>query len=375
MESNNRTLNITLRPRSFEEVIGLEEQIATIKAKIDSGALPPAWILSGPFGCGKSTLAYIIARAVQGWDFPPDAKPDMREINAADMTGVDDMRALIKQTEYLPYIGRYRVILLDEAHKLSKAAQEPLLKEFEKPNSPTIWIIATTDPDKLIEGIRAGRCFTVKVTPMDEAQRRALIERAAKHVEFTGDIESFLAEIKRAQVTSPRKILMAFDQYISGMPLTQAVGAMTADVPVEFHDIAFATVFAQWDKDTVIPWMGNKTVKAVGTLLKELDDKLKKKGKPSADTEESESALDDEDLQGKPEVARALRGIVGAFLKGMLLPKAQKGKYVFKSPDKLQRAYEAMHVLANVVPPGSYELEWSGTIAALYRVNQKLNGK
>lgn len=373
--SDSRTLNISLRPKSFDEVIGLEEQIATIKAKIDTGALPPAWILSGPFGCGKSTLAFIISRAVQGWDFAPDMKPDVEEINAADMTGVDDMRALIKRAVYLPYVGRYRVVILDEAHKLSKAAQEPLLKEFEKPNSPTIWIIATTDPDKLIEGIRAGRCFTVKVTPMEEEQRRALVVRAAAHVEYTGDIEAFLAEIKRAQVVSPRKILMAFDQFTSGMPLAQAVGAMSADIGPEFHEIAFAVVFAQWDKDVQIPWMGGKTVKAVGTLLKELDDKLKKKGKPSADTEESESALDDEDLQGKPEIARALRGIVGAFLKGMLLPKAQKGKYVFKSPDKLQRAYEAMHILANVVPPGSYELEWSGTIAALYRVNQKLNGK
>lgn len=373
--NDSRTLNISLRPKNFDEVIGLEEQIATIKSKIDSGALPPAWILSGPFGCGKSTLSYIIARAVQGWDFAADLKPDVEEINAADMTGVDDMRALIKRAVYLPYVGRFRVIILDEAHKLSKAAQEPLLKEFEKPNSPTIWIIATTDPDKLIEGIRAGRCFTVKVTPMDEQQRRALIERAAKHVEFTGDIESFLAEIKRAQVVSPRKILMAFDQYISGMPLAQAIGAMSADVPPEFHEIAFAVAFGQWDKDSVIAWMGGKTIKAVGTLLRELDDKLKKKPKPGPDTEESESALDDEDLQGKPEVARALRGIVGAFLKGMLLPKAAKGKYNFKAADKMQRAYEAMHILANVVPPGNYELEWSGTIAALYRVNQKLNGK
>lgn len=373
--SDSRTLNISMRPRSFEEVIGLEEQIAAIKAVIDSGTLPPAWILSGPFGCGKSTLSYIISRAVQGWDFPADMKPDVREVNAADVTGVDAMREMIKQAEYLPFTGRYRVIILDEAHKLSKAAQEPLLKEFEKPNSPTIWIIATTDPDKLIEGIRAGRCFTVKVTPMDEAQRRALVERAAQKVDYTGDIEAFLKEVTRAQVVSPRKILMAFQQFVSGMPLQQAVGSMSADVSPEFHDIAFAVIFGQWDKDVQIPWMGNKTVIAAGTQLKELDEKLKKKPKATADTDESDGGLDDEDLQGKPEVARALRGIVGAFLKGILLPKVQKGKVTFKAADKLQRAYEAMHILANLVPPGNYELEWSGTIAALYRVNQKLNGK
>lgn len=364
------TLNITMRPREFSEVIGLESQVAAIRAKLDTGEVPRAFMLNGPFGTGKTTLAYIIARAVQGWDFPASLEPQVQEVNAANMTGVDDMRKLCESSQMRPMFGKVGVIILDEAHKLSKPAQELLLKEFESENPSTTWVICTTDPDKLIDGIKAGRCFTVKTTGMDEKQRRELVERAAKELHHDADFSDFLAAVTKARVVSPRKILMAFETYHYGVPAVEAIGAMTYEDLPEYHDIAFAVIFGQWDRD-VSDWR-DKTgkgviIKAVGAQLQALDLRLKKKpkdAKPAPETEDEAGVLEPEDIQGKPEVARALRAIVGGFLKGRVL----------KGGAKAETAALALDFLAHAVPPNAFELEWAVTLAAMYRVNRKLNG-
>jgi DNA polymerase III delta prime subunit len=363
------TLNITMRPGSFDDIIGLEQQVAAIKKQIENG-VPRAFLLSGPFGCGKTTLAYIIAKYVQGWDFT--GSPQVQEVNAADVTGIDNMRKLVDDSGSYPMVGKYGVIILDEAHKLSKQAQECLLKVFEDPNSPTIWIIATTDPDKLIPGIRAGRCFTVAVEPMGEKNMRILVQRAVEATQHEGDVEPFIKAALKAQLGSPRKILMSFQGFHAGIPAEQACASQTIGILPEYFDIARAVVYGKWDSSAEI-W--GSTVPAVGAMLKELDDKLKKKS-ASADTEEQEGQIDEDDAMSKPEIARGLRIIVAGFLKGAVLPSITKGKqYKFKQEASANKAYKAMHVLANTVPAGSFDIEWAGLIVTLFRVNQIMQGK
>src|SRR5580693_2263010 len=100
-------LNITMRPTTFSEFIGEQQAVAALQKKLASGDVPRAIMLIGPFGTGKTTLAKIISRAVQGWDFPADAQPQIQEVNAANMTGVDDMRELAKSAQVGPMIGTY----------------------------------------------------------------------------------------------------------------------------------------------------------------------------------------------------------------------------------------------------------------------------
>ena len=116
------TLNLTMRPGEFDDVIGLENEVAALRAKLDTGDIPRAMLFHGPFGCGKTTLALIAAKYIQGWDFA--GNPVVQEINAANITGIDAMRELAYKAASFPMVGKYGVIILDEAHKLSKAAQE-----------------------------------------------------------------------------------------------------------------------------------------------------------------------------------------------------------------------------------------------------------
>lgn len=373
------TLNITMRPKEFGEVIGLENEVAAIRNKIDSGGIPRVFLLKGPFGCGKTTLAYVIARYVQGWEFT--GTPQVQEINAANISGIDAMRKLVDTAGSFPMVGKYGIIILDEAHKLSKPAQELLLKEFEVPNSPTVWIVCTTDPEKLIEGIRAGRCFTLTVRGMGETERATLIARAAKEVGHEGDVSDFVTAVTKAKIVSPRQILMAFEAYHNGIPASDAVSAMRWESLPEYFEIAMGVVFGQWDSGYSLPWIKEKETgkpkqhKSVAEQLKALEDRLKKKPKPEETapvaagetTADEPEPVEEEDIQGKPDAARALRAIVAASLKNA----------VYKGGVKGQRAADALFILSHCTSPNPFDagMEFAATVGGLYRVNQKVQGK
>jgi hypothetical protein len=243
----------------------------------------------------QNNLAYITAKAVQGWDFA--GEPQIDFVNAAAVTGIDTMRKKIDGSRSFPMCGKKAVIILDEAHKLSKPAQEALLAEFESPDSPTVWIICTTDPQKLADGLKAGRCVTLAVKPMGEKDIRTLVNRAADEIKFSGDREAFVKAALAAEIGSPRKILMAFETHAMGTNLTDAIASQTVVVIPEYHDIAFAVCYGKWA--TGVTLWGKVPVRAVGELLKDLDEAAKKKIKTS-ETEESESdAIDPEDLMDK----------------------------------------------------------------------------
>lgn len=359
--SSGKTLNLTLRPRTFEDVIGLEKEVAAIRRVIEGGSLPRAFLLAGPFGCGKTTLAHLIARAVQGPGHDPDATMYLQEINAANLTGVDAMRDLIQGSNMPPFDAKYGVIILDEAHKLSKPAQEALLKEFESESSPTIWIICTSDKDKLAEGLRAGRCFTIVVRGLDEQARAKLIEKAATAVGWVGDEVEFLTALTKARVTSPRKILMAFEAFRAGMPAGEAIGTMHFEALPEYWEICMGVVFGDWAKPYSLAWIKDRTFPAVCDQLRLLEDRLKRK----ATSEEPRTELDDDDVQGRPEVAAALRAITAATLKGQLA----------RAPGRfdLGRAVKAAEALKILGEPSAFGLEYSLVVGALFRVNQTMS--
>jgi len=369
--TSQTTLTLTLRPRDFDDVIGLEEPVRIIKAKLDKGEIPRGILLKGPYGCGKTTLAHIIARYIQGPFF--EGSPDIQEVNAANYRKIENMRMLADSAGAYPMLGTYHVIILDECHKLTGDSQDILLKELEVPSSPTVWILATTDPDKLNPGV-CDRCFQLEVNGMEPDERHELIVRAAKSCNYAADIEEFEKEITKNRITSPRKILMAFDELVQGKTAAGAVGCHSILITPEYNDIAFAVCFGRWASEVQM-FNGTLTVRPVSMMLRELEDKLKKKPAADSNTEETEATpLDDDDVaDSKPDAARALRAVVGAHLKNRLLPKIQKNKaYKYPAASDAKRAAEAMRLLANEIPADSFELQWSGLITTLFLVNQKM---
>ena len=361
-------LALTMRPRNFDQVIGLKKPLEIIRAKLDTGEVPRAFLLHGPYGTGKTTLAHIIAQYIQGPFFEGDAA--VQEVNAANYRKIENMRELVKGCGSYPFIGTYGVIILDECHKLTGDSQDVLLKELEVPKSPTVWILGTTDPGALNDGVRA-RCFTVETKGMDADERHELITRAAEAKNYKdGDaITAYEKAVTKYNVVSPRIILGGFEQLVAGHSPEDAVAAVAITITPEYHEIAFAVCFGAWATPTV--WSGKQVAKPLGQLLYELDEKLKKKPAASADAEDKEGVLDDSDIvDSKPEAARALRAAVAAFIKGQCLPKMVKGVLKHKTAFEIDRAYRALHVLSNTCPAAWFELNWSGLLITLSRVNK-----
>ncbi len=149
---------------SFDEVVGQEHVIKTIKNSIKNGKVAHAYLFSGPRGIGKTTIARILAKTVNCKD-EKDGNPcnkceiclginqnsflDMVEIDAATHTQVDKMRDIIEKINFAPSVGKYKVYIIDEVHMLSKGAFNALLKTLEEPPKHVIFILATTEIHKI----------------------------------------------------------------------------------------------------------------------------------------------------------------------------------------------------------------------------------
>ena len=152
------------RPNNFDDVRGRDAIVRTLKNQIISGRIGHSYLFCGTRGTGKTTIARIFARAVNCENqkdgnpcgecatcraIAAEANLNVTELDAASNNSVDDIRAIVDQVEYSPTQGRYRVFIIDEVHMLSNAAFNALLKTLEEPPSYAIFILATTEPNKL----------------------------------------------------------------------------------------------------------------------------------------------------------------------------------------------------------------------------------
>lgn len=152
------------RPQRLEDVVGQGHVTTIIKNAIDQGKIPHAFVFSGPRGVGKTTVARILAKAIncsQGLSSTPcntcsiceditaSRAVDVFEIDAASHTGVDNIRDLIENARYAPSVARYKTFIIDEAHMLSRSAFNALLKTLEEPPPHVIFILATTELSKI----------------------------------------------------------------------------------------------------------------------------------------------------------------------------------------------------------------------------------
>ncbi len=174
------------RPRRFAELVGQEHVVRAISNALTTGRVHHAFLFTGTRGIGKTTIARIFAKSLncergQGaepcgecstcLDIDAGRFADLLEIDAASNTGVNDVRELIENAQYLPSRGRTKVYLIDEVHMLSKAAFNALLKTLEEPPDHVKFLLATTDPDKLPVTV-LSRCLQFNLKRLDEAQIR-----------------------------------------------------------------------------------------------------------------------------------------------------------------------------------------------------------
>lgn len=236
-----QNLIIELRPTDFSQVIGNKEVIAALKSQLDSGRVPTAFLLSGNSGHGKTSIAEILAREVQGADFT--GTPEVRRLNAADTNGVDDMRELVSRTDYLPMIGKYRVIIIDEAQQLTTQAQNVLLIPMENVNSPTIFIICTTDPQKLLPALK-GRCTSYQLKGLTRTEREELVIKSLDTLHSFEDQNLLLSAMDSVGMVSPRDVVNATEKYANGLSADICVQNIEADS--ELTTLCSAVMSGKW---------------------------------------------------------------------------------------------------------------------------------
>ncbi len=182
-----KALYRTYRPQTFEEVAGQEHIVRTLKNALATGKIAHAYLFAGPRGTGKTTMAKLFAKALNcehgiGCQcneckncvaITEGSHPDVLELDAASNNGVDEIRELIDKVKYGTILGKYKVYIIDEVHMLSTGAFNALLKTLEEPPEHVIFILATTEPHKILPTIlsRCQRYDFNKVSEKDIKER------------------------------------------------------------------------------------------------------------------------------------------------------------------------------------------------------------
>ena len=219
------------RPERFNEIIGQKHIVRILQHQLETDNVSQAYLFTGTRGTGKTTTARILAKALNCTGNPADGQLpcgecenckaikegrflDVIEMDAASNNGVDDMRDLIDRVNYPPMVGRYKVYIIDEVHMLSASAENAFLKTLEEPPEHVIFILATTNPEKVRETIRS-RCMRLdfrRVSEEDLIEGMARICRR-KQVNITRDALALVAQKADGSVRDGLSIL---EQCISG---------------------------------------------------------------------------------------------------------------------------------------------------------------
>jgi DNA polymerase-3 subunit gamma/tau len=219
------------RPASFAEVVGQEHVTEPLSTALESGRINHAYLFSGPRGCGKTSSARILARSLNCEQGPTPTpcgvcdscvalapngpgNVDVVELDAASHGGVDDTRELRDRAFYAPAQSRYRIFIIDEAHMVTTAGFNALLKIVEEPPDHLIFVFATTEPEKVLPTIRS-RTHHYPFRLLAPKTMRGLLERICTQENVAVD-DAVYPLVIRAGGGSPRDTLSVLDQLLAG---------------------------------------------------------------------------------------------------------------------------------------------------------------
>lgn len=233
MDTHNLNLARKWRSKNFDQIVGQDLSVRMLKNSLYLNHYFPVYLFAGQKGCGKTSTARVFSAAINCEllpQFQKDPKncavpclacsscmamiagrhPDFIEIDAASNTGVDNVRQIIDSSALLPLMGRKKIYLIDEAHMLSKAAFNAFLKLMEEPPASVLFILATTDTQKIIDTVRS-RCFQLYFKPVDESPLLAHLLKICKAEQIDAD-ESALNLIIKETSGSIRDALNLLEQ-------------------------------------------------------------------------------------------------------------------------------------------------------------------
>ncbi len=218
-----------LRPRTLDEVVGNKATVAGLRTVLASDDKPHVFLFTGPSGCGKTTLARILATEL-GCDVI-----DFIEMNAAQTRGIDAIRELERIVALRPWGGKARLVLMDEAHMLTTAAQNCLLKILEDIPKHQYFALSSTDPDRIIATIR-NRCALYVLKLLRPPEMKQLLENSVEKLREqsrgTIDIEPEVLElIRSAAEGSPRQALIMLEQ-VMDMDAEEALESLASGVVI-----------------------------------------------------------------------------------------------------------------------------------------------
>lgn len=249
-----KTLSHTFRPKSFGALIGQQDLVAKIRKQ--AKRMPNAWLFSGETGCGKTTIARILAVSVQCDHQTLFGNPckecwakrdgfNIEEVNCGGIARkVEDMTTAVSEYNYVPTHGsKYRVFILDEAQGLSAHAKTLLLKYIEDCPDTTMWILCSTDPSSFLPANRR-RCIHYQVPSLNLDNVLVMTQKALAFAKSELPADPLADALNENNVTSPGVIVNAVEKYIAGSSPEEA--AIELVCSVDAYAIARSMMHGDW---------------------------------------------------------------------------------------------------------------------------------
>ena len=246
-----KALYRTYRPQTFEDVAGQSHVTITLKNAIKENRIAHAYLFAGPRGTGKTTIAKILAKAINcTGDHPPCNEcpnckaitqgdhPDVIEIDAASNNGVDEVRDLIDKVKYAPINGKYKVYIIDEVHMMSTGAFNALLKTLEEPPAHIVFVLATTEPHKILPTI-ISRCQRFDFKKVDESDIIDRLEYVLKHEKKEYEVAALkiIAKLAEGGMRDALSILeqcLAYEDKLTVESVNKIYGLLSMDNKIIF---------------------------------------------------------------------------------------------------------------------------------------------
>ncbi|MCD8204887.1 MAG: DNA polymerase III subunit gamma/tau [Coprobacillus sp.] len=233
-----KALYRTYRPMTFDEVAGQEHIVTTIKNALKNNKLAHAYLFAGPRGTGKTTMAKLLAKALNCEEgigcqcnhcencvaINEGTHPDVIEIDAASNNGVDDVRDLIDKVKYGSILGKYKVYIIDEVHMMSASAFNALLKTLEEPPENVVFILCTTEPHKVLPTI-LSRCQRYDFTKLkdEDIYNRVVQVLNKEHIEVNKDAVDLIVQLADGGMRDALSILDQVLAYSNNRLVTQDI--------------------------------------------------------------------------------------------------------------------------------------------------------